>query len=342
MVVVFSMPVTRFNSFGLTMLKVVRAQGQGLVSDSGRWGHLHEGVPVGGVLDHFSFEVGNLALGNPADSACLELMGQFDFVCAKPCRIFMANRGAQALLNNKPVRCGQVFALQEGDVLRTQPPGLGFWNLIFLQGGVDVPMVMGSRSTCLAAGFGGFQGRALQVGDEIHAGPVHAAAIGDQSRVALPMAPVDSAGNLVVHCLAGPEFEWLTDESRHVFASQNYRLGNQSSRMAYRLEGEQAPLALRQPLTLRSHAVHPGVVQLPPSGQPVVLLSECQVTGGYPRIAAVLNCELWKFSQLASGQGIRWVLLEFAQAQGLQMQHEKELKRYHHVIESSKQACHVD
>jgi 5-oxoprolinase (ATP-hydrolysing) subunit C len=342
MVVVFSMPVTRFNSFGLTMLKVVRAQGQGLVSDSGRSGHQHEGVPLGGVLDRLSFEVGNLALGNPTDSACLELMGQFDFVCAKPCRIFMANRGAQALLNNKPVRCGQVFALQEGDVLRTQPPGLGFWNLICLQGGVDVPMVMGSRSTCLAAGFGGFQGRALQVGDEIHAGPFHAPAVPDHLRLALPFAPVDSAGHLVVHCLPGPEFDWLTDDSQHAFTSQNYRLGNQSSRMAYRLEGEQAPLALKQALTLRSHAVHPGVVQMPPSGQPVVLLSECQVTGGYPRIAAVLNCELWKFSQLASGQGIRWVVLDDVQAQGLQLQHERELKRYHHVIESSKQACHVD
>lgn len=336
------MPVTGFNSFGLTMLKVVRAQGQGLVSDSGRWGYQHEGVPVGGVLDCFSFAVGNLALGNSADSACLELMGQFDFVCAKPCRIFMANRGAQALLNNKPVRCGQVVALQEGDVLRTQPPGLGFWNLICLQGGVDVPMVMGSRSTCLVAGFGGFQGRALQVGDEIHTGPAHTVAVSDRLRIALPLAPINSAGRLVVNCLPGPEYAWLTDESRQVFASQNYHLGNQSSRMAYRLEGEQAPLVLKQALTLRSHAVHPGVVQLPPSGQPVVLLSECQVTGGYPRIAAVLGCELWKFAYLSSGQGVHWVMVDAAQAKRLQLRHDKELRRYHHVIESCDHQSHVD
>lgn len=67
------------------MLKVVRAQGQGIVSDLGRWGYQHEGVPIGGVLDPFSFGLGNLALGNAVNSACLELMGQFDFVCAKPC-----------------------------------------------------------------------------------------------------------------------------------------------------------------------------------------------------------------------------------------------------------------
>ena len=101
------------------MLKVVRAQGQGIVSDLGRWGYQHEGVPIGGVLDPFSFGLGNLALGNAVNSACLELMGQFDFVCAKPCQVLFANRGAQALLNNKSVLCGQVLTLQEGDVLRS-------------------------------------------------------------------------------------------------------------------------------------------------------------------------------------------------------------------------------
>lgn len=324
------------------MLKVVKAQGQGLVSDAGRWGYQHEGVPVGGVLDPFSFTVGNWALGNHDNMACLELMGQFDFVCAKPCRVFLANRGAKALLNNKPVLCGKILNLQEGDVLRTQPPGLGFWNMLCLQGGVDVPLVMGSRSTCLAAGFGGSQGRALQVGDEIHAGHVFTSAIAEQLRLALPLATTDSTGRLVVHCLAGSEFELLTEDSQHLFCTQTHLLGDQSSRMGYRLEGVLATLSFKRAMTLRSHAVHPGLVQLPPSGQPVVLLSECQVTGGYPRIAAVLSCDLWKFAHLVSGQGVHWVVVDAAQAQRLQLQHDKELRRYHHVIESSDHQSHVD
>lgn len=324
------------------MLKVVKAQGQGLVSDAGRWGYQHEGVPVGGVLDPFSFTVGNWALGNEGNHACLELMGQFDFVCAKTCRVMFANRGAKALLNNKSVLCGQVLNLQEGDVLRTQPPGQGFWNLLCLQGGVDVPVVMGSRSTCLAAGFGGLQGRALQVGDEIHAGQAFTAAMSERLRLATPLAPVDAEDRLLVKCLQGPEFELLTEDSQRVFFTQTHRLGNQSSRMGYRLEGDQAPLEMKRALTLRSHAVHPGMVQLPPSGQPVVLLSECQVTGGYPRIAAVLGCELWKFAHLGSGQGVHWVVVDAAQAERLQLQHDKELRRYHHVIESNDHQSHVD
>lgn len=112
--------------------------------------------------------------------------------------------------------------------------------------------------------------------------------------------------------------------------------------MGYRLEGQQAPLAFKQALSLRSHAVHAGLVQLPPSGQPVVLLGECQATGGYPRIAAVLSCDLWKFAHLASGQGVHWVVVDAVKAERLQLQHDKELRRYRYVIESSDHQSHVD
>jgi biotin-dependent carboxylase-like uncharacterized protein len=324
------------------MLKVVRAQGQGIVSDQGRWGYQHLGVPVGGVLDVVSFGLGNLALGNSPNASCLELMGQFDFVCAKPCRVLFANRGAQALLNSKPVSSGCVLTLLEGDVLRTKPPGLGFWNVLCVQGGVDVPEIMGSRSTCLAAGFGGYQGRALLVGDEIHLLPQAGKPVVPQKRLAMPLADVDRGGRLVVHCLPGPEFDCLTESSQQLFVSQGHLLGVQSSRMGYRFVGEFAPLELRNSLSLLSHAVHPGMVQLPPSGQPVVLLSECQVTGGYPRIAAVLSCELWKLSQLRIGQGVNWVVVDAVQAKRLQLKHQSELRRYYHAIESNQQHAHLD
>lgn len=324
------------------MLKLVKAQGQGIVSDAGRWGYQHEGVPVGGVLDAFSFHIGNHALGNSENSACLELMGQFDFVCAKACKVFLANRGAHALLNNKPVWCGQVLSLQEGDLLRTQPPWLGFWNVLCVQGGVNVPVIMGSRSTCIAAGFGGGLGRALQVGDEIHGGPDFKTALNTARRLGMPQALQNSSSSLTVRCLAGPEFQALTEQARALFTAQIYRLCTQSSRMGYRLEGVQQPLANNMALSLRSHAVHPGLVQLLPNGQPVVLLSDAQVTGGYPRIASVLACELWKFAHLGPGHGVHWVIVDLAQATRLQLQHEKEIRRYHHVIESNRAENLVD
>lgn len=329
------------------MLKLVRAQGQGIVSDTGRWGFQHEGVPVGGVLDSFSYALGNLALGNPLGAACLELMGQFDFVCAKPCRVFLANRGASALLNNKRVRCGVPIDLLEGDVLRTQPPSMGFWNLLCLGGGVNVPLVMGSRSTCIPAGFGGLQGRALLVGDEIHAGsaktkPRKFQVNKFQPRLAMPVANIDSTGCMPIHCLAGPEFEGLTAQSRNLFVSQIHVLGSQSSRMGYRFEGMQGKLELKQSMSLRSHPVHPGMVQLPPSGQPVVLLCEAQVTGGYPRIASVLGCELWKFAQLRMGQGVHWVVVDADTACLLQARHDRQMEAYHHVIERNSSQSDVD
>ncbi|WP_334120759.1 biotin-dependent carboxyltransferase family protein [Limnobacter sp.] len=325
------------------MLKLVKAQGQGIVSDAGRWGCQHEGVPVGGVLDVFSYTVGNRALGNADNAACLELMGQFDFVCAKPCTVLFANRSAHAQLNNRQVVSGQVLVLQVGDVLRTLPPSLGFWNMLCLRGGVDVPVVMGSRSACIPAGFGGFQGRALQVGDEIHAGDLHSVSCLDPAvRLAMPLAVGDSAKPLLVHCLPGPEFESLGKESRDLFQTQLHVLGSQSSRMGYRLNGVKAPLVLKEALSLRSHAVHPGMVQLPPSGQPLVLLSESQVTGGYPRIASVLGCDLWKFANLGTGQSVQWLVVDAVQAMRAQLIHDKELERYQYAIESGVSENHDD
>lgn len=325
-----------FSLLGLTMLKVIKAQGQGLVSDSGRWGYQHQGVPVGGVLDSFSYTVGNRALGNLDKAACLELMGQFVFVCTQPGKVFLANRGAQATLNSKVVYCGQVLYLQEGDVLVIKPPHLGFWTLLCIQGGIDVPMVMGSRSTCLAAVFGGFEGRALQAGDCLKAGSEFQPAVRQGIRLAMPLALRNGAGELPVRCLPGPEFEALNPDSLQLFEQQAYTLGQQCSRMGYALQAQHSPLQLSGSLSLRSHAVHPGIVQLPPRGNPVVLLCESQVTGGYPRLACVLASELWKFSQLGPGQSVHWVVVDAAQAKRLQHQHNNEIRRYHHVIESNR------
>ena len=329
--------------FGLNrMLKVIKAQGQALVSDSGRWGYQHQGVPVDGVLDSFSFSVGNRALGNLDNAACLELMGKFVFVSTQPGKVFMANRGAQGVLNGKRVHCGQVLHLQEGDVLAIEPPCLGLWTMLCVQGGIDVPIVMGSRSTCLAAGFGGLQGRVLQVGDCLQAGDEFQPALREDIRLAMPLATFDSSGALTVNCLPGPEFGELTDHSRQLFEEQLYTLGQQSSRMGYVLKGTKEPLKLSGTVSMRSHAVHPGVVQLPPSGQPVVLLCEAQVTGGYPRLASVLSSELGKFAQLRPGQGVHLVVVDAAQATRLQLRHSTELRRYHHVIESNRGESHVD
>lgn len=331
-----------FNLFGLKMFKVIKAQGQGLVSDTGRWGYQHQGVPVGGVLDVLSYMVGNWALGNPDNAACLELMGQFVFVCTQPGKVFIANRGAQATLNCKVVYCGQVLCLKEGDVLEIKPPYLGFWTLLCVEGGVDVPIVMGSRSTCLAAAFGGFEGRALQAGDCLKVGDECQPALRQGIRLGMPFAARTNAGVMPVHCLPGPEFEALNPDSRQLFEQQAYTLGQQSSRMGYALKGGQSPLQLSRALSLRSHAVHPGFVQLPPSGNPVVLLCEAQVTGGYPRLASVLASELWKFAQLGPGQGVHWVVVNAVQAKRLQLQHNNEMRRYNHVIESNRGKSHVD
>lgn len=320
------------------MLKVVKAQGQGFVSDAGRFGFQGQGVPVGGVLDTFSYRIGNAALGNPEGLAALELMGKFEFVCTQGFDLILASRGSNASLDGHLLQDGRVYTLQAGDVLRVNPTQVGFWTVLCVRGGIDVDAVLGSRSTCLAAGFGGYEGRVLQVGDDLPIGSAARCtpALGTHKRLSLPFA-VDAGGVLRVACVAGPEFDWLTEESKQAFANTSYGFNIQSSRMGYHLTPACGPMKFSQASSIRSCPVQPGIVQMPPSGLPVVLLSEAQTTGGYPRVVSVLGCDLWKLAQFGPGVQLQFELVSMGDACELNAKHANEWMLYQQVIQN-----HVD
>jgi 5-oxoprolinase (ATP-hydrolysing) subunit C len=320
------------------VLKVVRAQGQGLVSDGGRFGLQGQGVPVGGVLDAFSYRIANAALGNPPGLAALELMGKFEFVCTESVELILGSRASHASLDGRVLHDGQVYTLQAGDVLHVNPARVGFWTLLCVRGGFDVPPVLGSRSTCLAAGFGGYEGRALQVGDTLPIGnTAHCApALKQSKRLSLPFA-VDQNNVLRVACVAGPEFDCLTEESRHAFANTLFDFNIQSSRMGFRLDPACGPMGFSLAKSWRSVAVQPGIVQMPPGGRPVVLLSEAQTTGGYPRVASVLSSDLWKLAQFGPDVRLQFEWVSRQAACERNRSHAKDWMFYQQVIEN-----HVD
>lgn len=325
------------------MLKVTKAQGQAIVSDSGRWGYQHQGVPVCGVMDGFSYQLANFALGNSSEAACVEIMGQFDFVCAQAVRLMFGNCGANAELNKRAVYAGQVLELQVGDVLRVHPAGVGIWSLLCVQGGVDVPQLMGSRSTCLSAGFGGYSGRTLQAGDVILAGADYSrASIDPTHRIAMPSIAALHDRCAEVDLLAGPAWNGLTEESRSLATEQSYRVSAHSSRMGYRLLPMMSPLRFQGEVSVRSHAVHAGWVQVPPSGEPVVLLSDAQTTGGYPGVACVPHYDVWKFAHLKPGQEVRFNLISFKEAMHMEAQRAHDINRREYWIDLKRAQQHVD
>lgn len=310
------------------MLKLIRASGLATVQDAGRRGYLSQGVPVSGVLDTLSFKMANMALGNSEEAACIEFMGRFDWVCAEPCVVMLASRHGRMTVNKLDKQSGQLVELQDGDIIQIESQPYAPWGLFCMAGGVQVPLVMGSRSTCSVAAFGGYLGRTLRSGDVIRAGvnPVtetpqkgmHA-----QRRLALPSSVGEGAQ--LVRFIIGPDFPTLPSQTQNEFTQQTYRVSSQASRMGYRMDG--MPLELGALNSGPSYVAQPGLIQLPPSGFPIVLLADAQATGGYPRLGTVIQADLWKFAHWGSGQPLRFVPVSFDKARHALQEQDRDLMR---------------
>ncbi|HTA39200.1 MAG TPA: hypothetical protein VK760_09000, partial [Candidatus Acidoferrales bacterium] len=203
------------------------------------------------------------------------------------------------------------YAATGGATLTLRRARSGARSYLAIAGGIDVAPVLGSRDTNVAASFGGFEGRALRGGDRIPLGsrPRKTFARGARPRCKPPQwdfaAEAFAHPDVLVRCVAGGDFAGLDDGARAAFWSNGYAIGPQSNRMGARLTGA-APIRFA-PAGVASHAVFPGVVQLPPAGEPIVLLADAQTTGGYPTLGIAIEADLWKIAQLPVGGRMRFV-----------------------------------
>lgn len=304
------------------------------VQDLGRYGHRQRGICPGGALDVLGLTIANRLVGNPDGAAGLELtMGHCELRFEAPGRIALAGDDFGARLGGTPVWPGWSFPVASGQVLTlgganawSVKQGLRSW--LAVAGGIDVAPVLGSRSTDLKAGFGGHLGRALRKGDVLPLGPslLDAAQLGRRAfGVRMPewnpaVEPVsdarqDATGDakpLSLRVLPGPEFDQFTAASRELLWQQPWRITPQSSRMGSRLEG--AELARKRNGDMLSSGVIPGTIQVPPSGQPIILMGDAQTTGGYPRIGAIIRADLWRLAQAPIHGRLRLVQVDAAAA----------------------------
>lgn len=331
------------------MLKLVLAQGVAQVQDLGRAGWQAHGVPVGGVLDPFSLQIANLALGNPPESAAIEMAGRFEFVCTQATSVMLATAGACALLHGKRWHAGQRIALQEGDLLAIYPSGPALWCTLAVQGGVDVPLVLGSRATCAAAGFGGYLGRKLQKGDVLHcaavAMPSQYGLLSPDVRLKMPSpwwglqgGQTGQAEELPLACLPGAQWSMLTPGEQTAFLQTRFEVTAQSSRMGYRLAG-QVPFSAFKAVSIASQPVYPGVVQCPPDGHPMLLLADCQVSGGYPALLSLASAELWKLAHVCPGHVLRFNMIGLDAAASLQASQARQFAFYQDTIAEHATEC---
>lgn len=299
------------------------------VQDSGRFGYRHAGVPVGGAMDAWAYRLANALVGNHGDEAVLEA------TMAGPTIRFHAETviaicGGEfsCALNGQPLALWKPAAVKPGDVLEIGACRVGWRAYMAVAGGIDVSPVMGSRSTYVPAQLGGVSGRPLRRGDVLKIGT--AALIFPSKPLHWGLSRLASryigGKTKTVRAVPGPEYDEFTPDSRTQLFAAFYEVTPQSDRIGYRLSGP--TLALVREREMVSEAVVFGTVQVPSSGQPIVLMADSQTTGGYPRIAQVAAVDLPLLAQARPGDRIQFRPIAPEEAVRLYIEQQRRLDRW--------------
>ena len=285
------------------------------VQDLGRWGYQAIGMPVSGAMDAPALIRGNILLGNPDNAAALEItmMG--------PAVLFKDGNGAIAItggnlqpkLNNKPVENWQVLPVKDGDILTFGGIcGKGFRAYLCVSGGIDVPVVMGSRSTYMKAKIGGLEGRKLAKDDELSTGQQGNFKAG----VICPENLRPDYSNKPLRTVLGPQDDYIKPEGVKTFLSAEYKISSSSDRMGSRMEGDAVINHVKGP-DIVSDAIPMGAVQIPGNGLPIVMMADRQTTGGYVKIGVVHALDVARLSQFLPGSSVRFS--QITQKQGIEI-----------------------
>ena len=298
------------------MITILETSALNTVQDMGRPGYRDLGVSTSGVMDPLALRVGNTLLGNDSDDACIELQ-TYPFVLRFDAAATFVVTGIDAVieLDGRLLLPWMVETAAAGQVLRIAPPDWGARGYVCIAGGIDVPVVLGSRSTQLRGGFGGLDGRPLEAGDTLETMGIVLDVSGYGAlppSAALKNAIADDDGRTVnLRAMPATDYDLFTPEAQRRLWTTPWRITPQSNRVGYRLSG--VALELHHRVELRSYGVIAGIVQVPPAGEPIVQLSDANTVGGYPRIATVIEADLWRLGQARIGTHIRLHECSFTQ-----------------------------
>jgi antagonist of KipI len=300
------------------------------VQDLGRTGFRQFGVTTSGALDSFALRVANLLVGNHEGAAGLEITLGGSHLRFEDERIVAWCGGEfDVQIGSRVFPAGHVAHLQAGDELKFGRAQFGCRGWLAISGGIDVPVVLGSRSTDLRANFGGLEGRALRDEDVIPlskwpGSPTPATAISSWSAAHDWVSPASRHPSL--RFIRGVDWNRFNASTLQRLTGESFAVSPDSDRMGVRLDG---PELKRQDETdLISEAVAPGTIQVPPSGKPILLLGDCQTIGGYPKIAHVITVDLGIAAQLRAGDDVRFFEVSLQDAHRLLMERERDLERF--------------
>jgi len=271
------------------------------VQDLGRYGYGPLGVSPSGAADPIALRVGNLLVGNVESAAALEMTllgGSFLFPDGGVVALAGSDFGPS--IDGAPVPMWTACELRPGQTLRTGPTRSGARCYLCVRGGISVKLLLGSASTHILTGLGGFEGRPLKKNDVLQIG----GATVTQPRTIRPEVLAQIAPRKILRATDGPQTDWFSPESVDRFYAGAYTVTEESNRMGLRLEGP----ALETPHSghMISEGVSLGAIQVPAGGKPIILFVEQQTTGGYPKIANIISADLPSVGQLRPRDEVRF------------------------------------
>jgi len=305
-------------------LGLIEVESPGLlttVQDLGREGFGSMGVSASGAADAIALRLGNLLVGNAEAAAALEmtLLGGA-FLFPEGGVIALTGSDFGATLDEKPVEFWRSTEVRKGQRLRLGPTKSGARCYLCVQGGIAVVPFLGSASTHLLSGLGGFEGRALRKGDVLTVG---AAERSFQKRMVAAEALQLLSPRKVLRVTLGVQADWFSDSSQQLFYGSVYRVREDSNRMGLRLDGPPVPPHAGGEMI--TEGISLGAVQVPESGQPIISFVEQQTTGGYPVIANVISADFSSVGQLRPRDEVRFERVEMDQARASLIEQEKRM-----------------
>jgi allophanate hydrolase len=293
------------------------------VQDLGRPGYQAFGVPVSGALDGFSLRLANALVGNPLGTPAIEILisGPAFEVVADTVRVALAGPGASLAIGAEKARLdtGQSVRLPRGEVVEVVVGHQSASCYLAVEGGITVPLVLGSASTYVRAALGGLDGRALRHGDFVPLAIAHAS---DRPELRLSSA-VPATSDQPIRVVLGPQQEYFTKEAITALLDAKFCISPNADRMGMRLDGP--VLQLSRGWDIVSDAITTGAIQVPGSGQPILLLADHQTTGGYPKIATVISADLPVVGRRRPGDALRFVAVTVETAEELCRAEERRL-----------------
>jgi biotin-dependent carboxylase-like uncharacterized protein len=305
------------------MNPILRVKSPGLhttVQDLGRDGFADVGVPPSGALDAVALRLANALVGNAPNAAALEVLVSGPTLEMLADAVHVAFVGGTAGMSvedahHRSVAVGRSVHLKKGEVVKLGMLARTSCGYIAVEGGIGVPLTLGSASTYTRGTLGGFEGRALRAGDVLHG------EVGDTMRSELELTtPLDADFDAPIRVVLGPQDDHFTESAIKAFLAGTYSVSAQADRMGFRLEGP--ALAHTRGYNIVSDGIVSGSIQVPGSGQPIVLMRDYQTIGGYPKIATVISSDISRLGRRSPGAKVLFAKVSREEAEAIYREEE--------------------